>query len=218
VENIPFPTGGGAVEIVTQNEIEWADVPERQEAGTPNLIGVLALSKAVQMLQSLGMENIAEHERELTGRALKLLSQIPGIKIFGDTDSTLGRDRVGVIPFISQEMDHSLLAAILSYEYGIGVRHGCFCAHFYTAELLGLDRDRLVRYIAQIRNGDHSQLPGFVRLSLGLYNTAGEIDYLAEAVERIVTHGPRGRYFFDRHSQQYIPEGFSYDFDSLFTL
>jgi selenocysteine lyase/cysteine desulfurase len=218
VENIPFPTGGGAAELVTQDEIEWADIPERQEAGTPNLIGVLTLSKAVQTLQSLGMENVAEHERELTGKALRLLNQVPGVKVFGDTDPTLSRDRVGVISFVSQQVNHALLATILSYEYGVGVRHGCFCAHLYLSALLGLNNNHLASYLTQIRGGDRSHLPGFVRLSLGIYNTAEEIEYFAEAVEKIITDGPQGRYYFDQRSNLYVPEGFSYDFDSLFTL
>ncbi len=214
----PSLVGGGSAELVTLNDIEWAEIPWRLEPGTPNLIGVLAISKAIQVLQNLGMENIAEHERTLTVQALKLLSHIPGIRIFGDNVPSLSRDRVGVISFISQKLDHALLASILSYEYGIGVRHGCFCAHLYTAELLGINQNQLTSYIKQVRSGDHKHLPGFVRLSLGLYNTAEEIEYFAEAVKKIVIQGPQGRYYFNRERRHYVPEGFAYDFDSVFTL
>jgi len=217
-KDVPFPPGGGSVDLVTMNEIVWASVPEKYEAGTPNLIGVIALSKAVQTLQSLGMENIAEHERELTGKALRLLSRIQGIKISGNMDPALSRDRVGVISFISQHVDHALLAAVLSYEYGIGVRTGCFCAHLYVAELLGLGGGKMAPYITQIRRGNYQHLPGLIRLSLGLYNTAEEIEYFAEAVEKIVTYGSQGRYSFDKRTHLYVPEKFSFDFDSVFTL
>jgi selenocysteine lyase/cysteine desulfurase len=214
----PFPVGGGAVELVTLNEIEWADVPEKLEAGTPNLIGVLALAKAIQTLEELGMKNVADHERALTRKALQALAAIPGISVYGDTDPALPRDRVGVIPILAENTNHALLAAILSCEYGIGVRHGCFCAHPYAGQLLGLSDEEMSAYAAQVRAVGHGGLPGFVRISFGVYNTAEDVEYLAQALREIVTRGPRGRYALDASTGQYAPEGFSYDFDSLLGL
>jgi selenocysteine lyase/cysteine desulfurase len=211
----PFPIGGGAVELVTLSEVEWAGVPERQEAGTPNLVGAAALAKAAQTLQEIGMENVAAHERGLTAEALRRFAAIPGLRVYGDADPSLARDRVGVIPVVLEGVHHSLVATALGYEYGIGVRHGCFCAQPYVGRLLGIDDEAMAAYAGQIRAGDRTNLPGFVRVSVGLYNTFEEIAYLADALGEIAARGPRGRYRFDKASGQYQPENFSYDFDAF---
>jgi len=209
----PGTVGGGAVEMVTLDDVEWTEVPDKEEAGTPNLVGVLVLAKAIQILQRIGMENVASHERELTGMALRRLQKIHGIRIYGEQDPTLARDRVGVIPLVAEKFDHALLAAILSYEWGIGVRHGCFCAHTYVTHLLGLDEKSLTGFLRQIREGDRSNLPGLVRISLGMYNTVEEIEYLAAALESIITKGPKGRYCLDKATGEYTPIGFSPNLD-----
>jgi selenocysteine lyase/cysteine desulfurase len=176
------------------------------------LLGVLVLAKAIQILQSIGMENVAMHERELTKFALRRLQEVPGIRIYGERDWTFHCDRVGVIPLVADELDHALLAAILSYEWGIGVRHGCFCAHTYVGQLFELDHESLNGFLKQIREGDRSNLPGFVRISLGIYNTIEEIEYLATALETITTGGPRGRYRLHRATGEYSPIGYTLNF------
>jgi len=210
-EGTPSRVGGGAVDLVTLNDIEWAAAPEKEEAGTPNLMGALALAKAAQIMGQIGMERVAQHERELTREALKRLSRIARIRVFGQVDPLLRNDRLGVIPIQADNMDHALLAAVLSYEWGIGVRNGCFCAHPYMERLLGLDDKEMERILSCVRCGDHRALPGFVRISVGLYNNLEEIDYLAHALEEIMRNGPQGVYLSDKQTGTYRPEGFTFD-------
>ncbi len=214
----PGYVGGGAVELVTLDEIVWTDVPEKEEAGSPNLIGVLALAKSIQILQDIGMENVAIHERNLTAKILQLLNDIPEIKIFGENDPTLKHDRVGVIPILLNKMEHSLLAAILGYEWGIGVRHGCFCAHPYIENLFQLNDEDLNQYAKRIQEGDRSNLPGFVRISLGLYNTTEEIEYLIYALKEIIKFGHKGKYTLNKYTGEYFPENFPDNMDSNFFI
>jgi cysteine desulfurase/selenocysteine lyase len=211
----PGLIGGGAVDLVSLSHVEWTEVPEKEEAGTPNLIGICAMVKAMETLEDLGMENIAAHEQELTEKIYKQLEQFRGIRIYGSCDPMNGGERLGVIPIQSDKYNHALLGAILGYEWGIGVRNGCFCAHAYVEHLLEIDDEEIRRHLANIRRGDQSSLPGFVRISLGLYNTEEEIEYLAEALHSILNHGPKGRYYVNKETGEYIPQGFSYDFDSL---
>lgn len=210
----PGLVGGGAVNLVTLDDIEWAPVPDKEEAGTPNLLGICAMVHAMAMLSTIGMDAITGHEQELTLRALKVLRQVPGIRIFGGCEVVNITQRLGVIPIQSEAHDHALLAAILGYEWGIGVRNGCFCAHPYITHLLGITREDLQRYMANLRAGNTQLLPGFVRLSLGLYNTAEEIDYLGTALSTLMRDGPRGTYRYDPRTEGYQPEGFAYDFDA----
>ncbi len=212
----PAMPGGGTVRLVTMEDIIWADSPELEEAGSPNVIGAVALAKSCQILDSIGMDRIAEHERELTWRLLEGLLEIEGLHLYGQLVRKEGCDRVGVVPMSVDGLEHGLLAACLSYEYGVGVRHGCFCAHPYVMHLNDVTLAGAQEYTQRARSGDFSRMPGFVRASLGIYNTCDEIDYLIEALRAIVKNGPGATYilkdgeYSPASSQARYPDKFSF--------
>lgn len=214
----PEQRGGGTVEIVTLDDVVWTDPPEREEAGSPNTLGAVALAAAIQQLQQVGMENVAAHEAELTAYALRALRTVPGIQIFGDTAPRRATERLGVIPMRLQNCDHFLTAAILGYEFGIGVRSGCFCAHPYILHLLGLTPQEAALVRKRILEGDRSQMPGLIRASFGLYNTTDEIDEFVKALQRIARREYQGQYHQDRASGEYYPAGWQVDFEQYFSL
>ncbi|UCC12624.1 MAG: aminotransferase class V-fold PLP-dependent enzyme [candidate division WOR-3 bacterium] len=214
----PEYVGGGTVDIVSLESAYWKDLPEREEAGTPDIVGVVALAKAIKVLQEIGFDAIIDHEAELTAYALKRLVGIPEVVIYGDADAKRARDRLGVIAFNVRGMSHALVAAILSYEGGIGARNGCFCAHPYVKQLLGVDEEESREVEAQIIARDRSRLPGMVRISFGLYNTEEEIDHLVDVLQMIVKKQYKGEYMLDKERGEYHPKGFSYDFPKYFTL
>jgi cysteine desulfurase / selenocysteine lyase len=208
----PSLVGGGTVRLVTLNDVEWAEAPEKEEAGTPNLLGICALSQAMETLTEIGMARIADHEQSLTRYALARLEKIPGIHVVGGCQMVNLTQRLGVIPIQAEGYHHAQLAAILGYEWGIGVRNGCFCAHPYIKHLLGVSDAELNGYLEQFRAGRQALLPGLVRVSFGLYNTQAEIDYLAGALDSIVRHGPQATYCLDTATESYSPAGFRFDF------
>ena len=102
----------------------------------------------------------------------------------------------------------SLVAARLSAEYGIGVRHGCFCAHPYLMRLLGLTSAEITAYRQAVLAGDRRHIPGAVRASAGLNTTTGDIDRLLTAVADIATGRPAlVTYTQDPATGDYWPEG-----------
>ncbi len=208
----PSLVGGGAVRLVTLSDIEWAEVPDKEEAGTPNLLGICALSRAMETLTEIGMQKIADHEQSLTRYTLARLEKIPGITIVGGCQMVNLTQRLGVIPIQAEGYNHAQLAAILGYEWGIGVRNGCFCAHPYIKHLLGVSDAELDGFLEELRGGRQRLLPGLVRISLGLHNTPADIDYLGTALETILRHGPQATYRFDAATESYSPEGFQFDF------
>ena len=214
----PEYVGGGTVDIVSLESAYWKDLPEREEAGTPDIVGVVALAKAIKVLQGIGFDAIIEHEAALTAYALKRLTEIPEVVIYGDADARRARDRLGVIAFNIKGMSHALVAAILSYEGGIGARNGCFCAHPYVKQLLGVDEEESREVEAQIIARDRSRLPGMVRISFGLYNTEEEIDHLIHMLKTIVKKQYKGEYVLDKERGEYHPKGFLFDFKKYFTL
>ncbi len=217
-EGAPYLQGGGAVEAVRLDQVIWSGLPEREEAGTPNLIGILALAKACQELERIGMNRVAAHERELIRYALPRLKEVPGFHFYGDADPDLSRDRVAVVSFLLDGYEHALLAAILGYEYGIAVRNGCFCAHPYVKRLArvteGMDRAMWAKALS----GDRDGLPGFVRASFGGYTTKEDIDALVRALLEIRHDGPKGEYRESKATGEFLPEGYRHPFREYFRL
>ncbi|MFJ3926339.1 aminotransferase class V-fold PLP-dependent enzyme [Streptomyces sp. NPDC090022] len=137
----PYLAGGGASDSVRRVrnglEIVWNDGVARHEAGTPNVIGALALASACRTLRAVGFDALKAHEDHLLGRALAGIHDAPGtrlLRLFPD-----GGDRVPVLTFVVDGMQSLALAESLSEEYGIGVRAGLFCAHPLMHRLLDGD-------------------------------------------------------------------------------
>jgi selenocysteine lyase/cysteine desulfurase len=204
----PEYSGGGTVDVVTLDEVHWAGTPDREEAGSPNVVGALAMAVAAEELLEVGMQSIAEHEAELAALALKRLGAIEGIRIYGESDPARAAERVGVIPFNLRGVSHFLVAAILGYEAGIGVRSGCFCAHPYVVHLLQLDAEEARTWRSQLLGGDKSHMPGMVRISFGCYNTEADIERLVDMLERIARREYRGEYMLEVGSGEYSPVGY----------
>jgi selenocysteine lyase/cysteine desulfurase len=200
LEGAPEYPGGGTVEVVTPTEVQWAGLPDREEAGSPNVVGAVAMAAAARTLMAEGMENVARHEAALTAYALERLRSVPGITLYGESDPERIGDRVGVISFNLRSAHHALVAAILGYEAGIGVRSGCFCAQSYVAGLLGLEAsDRFRR---------RSNRPGMVRVSFGIYNTAEDVDAVVIMLRRIAENDYDGEYYLLPETGELVPAGY----------
>jgi selenocysteine lyase/cysteine desulfurase len=204
-EGDPFLAGGGAVDLVDLDEVVWTDPPEREEAGSPNVIGAVALGAAVAELESIGWPAIMAHEQELARPLRAGLAAVPGVQLLGPP---LDEPTLAVAAFEVTGVPHALVAARLSAEFGIGVRHGCFCAHPYLVRLLGLPHDEVLRYRADVLAGDRTRIPGAVRASAGLSVTPAEVQRFLDAVA-VVADGspPPVAYRQDAATGDFWPEG-----------
>jgi selenocysteine lyase/cysteine desulfurase len=200
----PLLAGGGAIRLVTFDDVIWADAPDRYEAGSPNVVGVVALAAACRELMKLGMDAVAAHERSLAVRLWTRLATVPGLELLSLWQPGTV-DRVGVATFNLAGYRDSLLAAVLSAEHAIGVRHGCFCAHPLMTELLRVPDTESRRLHAELRAGRDPQLPGAVRASVGLGTKTEDIDRLVAALHEIAAHGPRSRYAHVPEHDEYRP-------------
>jgi cysteine desulfurase / selenocysteine lyase len=214
----PDVVGGGVVDLVTETEVQWTRVPEREEAGSPNVVGAVALAAAIRMLQRVGMDRVAAHEAELTRYTLQQLLRIRGIEIYGDPDPGSAERRLGVISFNVKGMSHALVAAILGVEGGVGVRHGCFCAHPYLKRILHLPEEEARRFERQVVEGDRSQLPGAVRLSFGIYNNLEDVNRFLRVLRTIARRKWKGRYSMDPVHGEFTCEGYEPEFDTYFRV
>lgn len=153
----PYQGGGEMIKEVTLQKSTWADLPFKFEAGTPHIEGVIGLMAAIDYINNIGLDTIADYENELLVYATDKLSEIEGLKIVGTA-----RNKASVISFIIEGIHPFDIGMILD-KLGIAVRTGHHC----TQPVM-----------------DRFGIPGTVRASFSFYNTQEEIDRLAEGVER----------------------------------
>jgi selenocysteine lyase/cysteine desulfurase len=206
----PDLVGGGAVNYVTLSQVQWAHLPDKEEAGSPNVPGAVALASAMDYLRFVGFRKIAAHEKELTKYALEKFAQLDGITLYGPTKWIPGQDRVGVISLNVDGVYHAVTAAILSFEGAVAVRNGCFCAHPYIMRLLKISDKASHKYRDQINAGVRSEVPGLVRVSFGIYNTKAEIDTFFKVLKLIINRTYKGEYLIDKHTGQVRARGFKF--------
>jgi selenocysteine lyase/cysteine desulfurase len=185
----PFLAGGGAVDLVDLDEVVWSAPPEREEAGSPNVVGAVAMAAAIDELGGIGFDALRSHETALAARLRRGLAAIDGVRLLGPS---LDTDTLAIATFTVEGVHHALVAARLSAEWGIGVRHGCFCAHPYIVRLLGIGNDEIERYRRALRSGDHRQMPGAVRASCGIATGGEDLDRLITAVTAIARAAAAG--------------------------
>ncbi len=218
LDSPPEYRGGGTIDVVTLDDVVWAGLPDREEAGSPNVVGAVALATAIQTLSRVGMQAIAEHEATLVRYTLEQLGAVPGVQIYGDAAPGRAIERVGVIPFNLEGHSHFEVAAILGYEGGIGVRSGCFCAHPYVIHLLGVPDEETAVWRRQMLAGDKTEMPGMVRASFGCYNNTDDVDRMLDMLQRI-THGEiQGKYQVDKATGEYAPVGPVEDLDRYLSI
>ena len=156
----PYQGGGEMISSVTFEKTEYADLPHKFEAGTPNISGVIGFGAAIDYMNNIGFDNIEAYEQELLKYATDRLNKIPGIKIYGDQVN-----KISVISFNLSNHHPSDIGSILD-QFGIAVRTGQHC----TQPIM-----------------DYYKIPGTVRVSLSFYNTKSEIDLLIDELEKTST-------------------------------
>jgi len=155
----PYKVGGGTIKTVTFEKTEYADLPLKFEAGTPNIEGGIGLAAAIDYVNEIGLENIAAYEFELLDYATAKLSAIEGLRIIGTA-----KEKASVISFIIEDI-HPLDIGTILDKQGIAVRTGHHC----TQPLM-----------------QHFGIPGTIRASLVFYNTKEEIDVLVRGIDKAI--------------------------------
>ena len=154
----PYQGGGEMIKKVTFEHTTYNELPYKFEAGTPDYVGSIALAKAIDYVQELGMENIAAYEDELCAYAVEKLRAIDGIRFIGEP-----KQRSGVVSFLVGNTHPSDIGTLLD-KLGVAVRTGHHCAEPLM---------------------DRFGIPGTVRASFAIYNTKAEIDTFVSALDRV---------------------------------
>ncbi|OJW71390.1 MAG: cysteine sulfinate desulfinase [Candidatus Amoebophilus sp. 36-38] len=155
----PYQGGGEMIKEVTLSKSTYNDIPYKFEAGTPNIANIIAFKAALKFIQDIGWDHIKKHEENLTKYTQKLIGQLDRVRLIGTAP-----DKVGIVSFVIDSMHHLDVGMLLDAQ-GIAVRTGYGCSQ-PLIQSLGLD--------------------GIIRVSLAMYNTVEEIDYLVGALTKLI--------------------------------
>lgn len=156
---LPNKFGGGMVSTVNKLQSKWAELPHKLEAGTPNIAGIVGLGSAIDFVKKVGFEKIIKHEKKLIIKFEKLISNIDGVNILGESSRV-----APIFTFNIDGIHHYDLASILA-EYNIHTRSGHLCSQ------------SLMNYCG---------IPGATRISLSIYNTEEEIERFILILRKII--------------------------------
>ncbi|MBI3012602.1 MAG: aminotransferase class V-fold PLP-dependent enzyme, partial [Elusimicrobia bacterium] len=155
----PYQSGGDMIRSVTFEKTTYNALPYKFEAGTPNVAGTIGLGVAIRYLNTIGLKNIAQHEKELIETLAETLSKIPKLKIVGTP-----QERAGAVSFVLEGAHPHDVGTVLDRE-GIAIRAGHHCA-MPLMQRLGV--------------------PATCRASVALYNTKEEIEVLSQGIQKAV--------------------------------
>ena len=197
----PFLVGGGAAAVFDLDDVAWLDPPEREEAGSPNVIGAVALRAAIGALEEIGWPAIASHDRRIAWSLRRGLAAIPGVRLLGPD---LDAETLPVATFSVAGAPAAVVAARLAAEEAIGVGHGSFHACPFVARLLGLSPAG-ARASANRARHDGGEMPEAVRVSAGINTSEQDVARLLAAVARLVDSEPPVRYLRDPSTGDFYP-------------
>ena len=184
----PEEVGGGMVDRVFPDKyFVTKKFPDREEAGTPNIVGGILLGTAIEILDRIGMEVVLAEDQKLTHTALLEMIKLDDVVIYGETD-TRTCPRAGTISFNIKNMNHGLVAAILNDYYNIAVRNECFCAHPYVEKMLTLTHAAQIKDARKRNVVDWHAEPwmGMVRVSFGIYNSMDDVLFFTRSLREII--------------------------------
>lgn len=217
----PEYRGGGTVKVVTFDNVVWDDEPHIDEAGSPNVVGTIALAEAINFYNEMTYEKLDEIELNLARRLLtEFKKREEHINVLGRSNPEDLENRLGVISFYVKDIPHSLVASVLAYEYGVGVRNGCFCAHPYLKVLLEIDEQQDKKLIQEMINDNRKNIPGAIRASFGFYNIEEEIDIFIDAIDWIIKNKEKlaSNYILNEKTGEYFPKNYKDNFEPYFKL
>lgn len=181
---VPDRPGGGTVTWTNPwgGHQYYSDIEIREDGGTPGILQAIRAALCLNLKNQMGVENILNREKELTGMLLNGLEQIPSLHILEGHI----KDRLGIVSFYVENLHYNLIVRLLNDRFGFQVRGGCSCAGTYGHYLYHLNKDLSKKITDKIDQGDLSDKPGWVRCSIHPTMKKREISMFIMAVREIV--------------------------------
>ncbi len=211
--SVPDHPGGGTVDWTNP----WGDhkyindIETREDGGTPGFLQAIKTALSIKLKNQMGVENIINREKELLAYAFPRFDKIPSVHLLADNI----RERLGILSFYIEDLHYNMAVKLLNDLYGIQVRGGCSCAGTYGHYLLHVDPSRSKRITKKISEGDLSEKPGWVRLSLHPTMTDKELEVIMDAIEDVATNFKKyeNDYTYSNHTNEFYHKKTDNQFD-----
>ena len=183
---VPDQPGGGTVTYTNpwQHREYISDIEQREDGGTPPFLGAIRTAMCIRLKEKMTVEKMLKREEELLQIIFEKLQRIQNITIL-EAEYT---NRLSIVSFLIQDVPYNLIVKILNDRFGIQTRGGCSCAGTYGHLLLSVDKKRSHTILHQIRSGNLSAKPGWVRLSVHPTTSNAEIDFILESIALVAKH------------------------------
>lgn len=200
---VPDMPGGGTVDWTNP----WGqhkfvtNIELREDGGTPAFLQTIKAALCIKLKEEMGVDKIRKREEELVRLALDRLKQIPKLHILAQNEY----HRLGAISFYIEDIHYNLIVKLLNDRYGVQVRGGCSCAGTYGHYLLHVDPTRSKMITDKIDQGDLSEKPGWIRMSIHPTMTDDELKTILRAVEEIALNITEWQkdYRYDKHKNEF---------------
>ena len=211
--SIPDNPGGGTVEWTNPwgGHRYFDDIELREDGGTPGFLQAIRAALAIRLKEDIGVSNIQMQEEALLSVAFLRMKKMKNLHLLANNLE----HRLGVLSFFVEDIHYNLIVKLLNDVYGVQVRGGCSCAGTYGHFLLHVDPSRSQRITDKINNGDWSEKPGWVRLSLHPTMTIDELKYILDAIEDIILNidNYSKNYSYSAHTNEFSFNGKNYLID-----
>jgi len=207
-KDVPDNPGGGTVTFTDP----WGhhsfikDIEAREDGGTPGFLQGIKTALAVRLKEEMGVENILKREEEIIEIAFEHFDKM-GEKVH--VLANQHRDRLGVFSFYVEDIHYNLLVKILNDRFGVQTRGGCACAGTYGHILLNVNQDFSSKIVCAIQDGNNSEKPGWVRVSIHPTMTNEEITFIMESIKTVVDNISEWRtnYTYNSSTNEFVFNG-----------
>lgn len=200
---VPDHPGGGTVSWTNPwGEHKYLDnIEEREDGGTPGFLQAIKTALSIKLKEQMGVDNILQREKEITGYVFDKLGNIPNLNILAPQH----KNRLGVISFYIDGLHYNLGVKLLNDKFGIQTRGGCSCAGTYGHYLLHVDQEQSNYLTDKISAGDLIQKPGWIRMSIHPTTTNAEIQYVCESIVALAENFEEwsGDYNYNRSNNEF---------------
>ncbi len=204
--SVPDQPGGGTVKWTNPwKEHSYIDnIEDREDGGTPPFLQTIKTALCIKLKEEMGVENMLKREEEILHKLIPAMKSIKGIHLLAGNIE----HRLGVLSFYVDDLHYNLGVKLLNDRFGVQSRGGCSCAGTYGHFLLGVSMDFSKGITCKIDEGDLSEKPGWIRISIHPTMTDQEVDYIIEAVKQLAAHHKKWSidYTYDTHTNEYTTQ------------
>lgn len=208
---VPTAPGGGTVFFVTdQDHTYLLNHEEREEGGTPDIVGAIRAGLVFQLKEAVSAETIRNIEQKLQAKAMTRLLACPNVMVLGNPIAP----RIPIISFVvrcgNRFLHYNFVSALLNDLFGVETRAGCACAGPYGQSALGISYELAKSFEEVLYQGQELYRPGFVRANLPYFASEEEVDYILDAIDFVANHGYwfLPQYKFDMDTGEFVHRTF----------